>query len=123
MDEIYDLYNLQIAQSKSSIFAKEDVLKLLQEFYSNILKKKPEEQALLKAKSDVFNNFQDEIENRMARRLEHSQELVDYSSAQFSIDYGNQLVVDHIDINIDLIYDTLNDILLDEFQKHFGELE
>ena len=123
MDEIYDLYNLQITQSKSSIFTKEDVLKLFQEFYSSILKNKPKEQSSLKAKGDVFDNFQNEIENRMLRRLEHSQELVDYSSAQFSIDYGNQLVVDHIDINIDLISDTLNDILLDEFQKHFGELE
>lgn len=123
MDEIFNIYNEQIEQSKSSIFTKEDVLKLFQEFYSNILKNKSKKQASLKAKSDVFNNFQDEIEKRMATRLEHAQELVDYDSAQFSIDYRNQLILDDVDINIYLISDALNDILLDEFQKHFGELE
>ena len=124
MDEIFDIYNQQIGQSKSSIFTKEDVLKLFSEFYSNIVKFKPEEPAKVSViTSEAFDRFASEVDSRLNKSLNDSTDLVDYSSAEFSVEYDNRLCLDNIDVQTDVITEFVNDILLDEFEKHFGKVQ
>jgi hypothetical protein len=49
-------------------------------------------------------------------------EVYDASSAEFSINYNNQIELENIDFNSDAVTDELHDILLDQFQQHFGRL-
>jgi hypothetical protein len=44
------------------------------------------------------------------------------SSAEFSINYDNRVELENLDILTDSITDDLHNILLDQFQDHFGEL-
>ncbi len=60
----------------------------------------------------------------VVRRLDRhmcSSDLIDYSSAEFSIDYGNQLSLENIDVDTDSITTELDDILNDEFSISFSE--
>lgn len=119
MDEIFDIYNQQIGQSKSSIFTKEDVLKLFSEFYSNIVKFKPEEPTITEATELQFQEFNSNVKSRLYQYFNNT-DLVDYDSAEFEIEYNNQLVLNNVNVDFDSWADEFDDIMLDEYQSTFG---
>ena len=119
MDEIFDIYNQQIGQSKSSIFTKEDVLKLFSEFYSNIVKFKPEESAITEATELQFQEFSSNVRNRLYQYFNNT-DLVDYDSVEFEIEYNNQIVLSNVNVDLDSWSDEFDDIMLDEFQATFN---
>lgn len=124
MDEIFDIYNQQIGQSKSSIFTKEDVLKLFSEFYSNLAKRVPKAQPKeLAINAEQFDRFQDNIITRLSVIIADSSDIVDYTSAEFTLGYDNKVELESVEIYTDVITDFVNDILLDEFETNFGKVQ
>ncbi len=119
MNEIFDIYNQQIGQSKSSIFTKEDVLKLFSEFYSNIVKFKPEESAITEATELQFQEFSSNVRSRLYQYFNNT-DLVDYDSVEFEIEYNNQIVLSNVNVDLDSWADEFDDIMLDEYQSTFG---
>ena len=106
-----------------SIYSNNDVVSLLENLKLTVL----DEVAKLNTTSGIteeqFQMFNSNVRHRLERSLHNdSHELIDYSSAEFSIDYGNQLSIDNIDVNVDFITEELDDILLAEFQESFGFL-
>lgn len=124
MDEIFDIYNQQIGQSKSSIFTKEDVLKLFSEFYSNLAKRVPKAQPKeLAINAEQFDRFQANIITRLSVIIADSCDIVDYTSAEFTLGYDNKVELESVEIYTDVITDFVNDILLDEFETSFGKVQ
>ena len=119
MDEIFDIYNQQIGQSKSSIFTKEDVLNLFSEFYSNIIKFKPEEPTITEATELQFQEFNSNVKSRLYQYFNNT-DLVDYDSVEFEIEYNNQIVLSNVNVDLDSWADEFDDIMLDEYQSTFG---
>lgn len=119
MDEIFDIYNQQIGQSKSSIFTKEDVLNLFSEFYSNIIKFKPEEPTITEATELQFQEFNSNVKSRLYQYFNNN-DLVDYDSAEFEVEYNNHLVLNNVNVDLDSWADEFDDIMLDEYQSTFG---
>jgi RNA binding exosome subunit len=71
---------------------------------------------------EQFQEFNANVRHALERVLCDSNEAIDYSSAEFEIDYGNCISVQNIDINTDFITEELDEIMLDRFQEAFGEL-
>lgn len=106
-----------------SIYSNNDVVSLLENLKLTVL----DEVAKLNTTSGIteeqFQVFNSNVRHRLERSLSNdSHELIDYSSAEFSIDYHNTIVIDNVDVNVDFIGDELDDILLAEFQESFGFL-
>jgi hypothetical protein len=124
MDEIFDLYKHEIAFSRSSVFTKEDVLKLFTEFYSNISKFKAEQPQQAISTPNIlasdFANFTSKVREKLSYYLESS-DLIDYDSAEFEIEYNNQLVLNHVNIDLDSWTQEFDDYMLDNFTEVFGD--
>lgn len=124
MDEIFYNKIARIDSEMTSIYSKEDVIRMIKELQAVAIEAYNNKNTTLNVKSDVYNRFQDEVESRLINKLDnHSVDLVNYESAEFNIEYNNTLSLDRVDVNTDIIADMLNDILLNEFEKHFGALE
>jgi hypothetical protein len=104
----------QVNDSVSSIFTKEDVLKLIEGMQQGIDREKEllveqEVEAVIKASSsnqvvltqDQISALSDKIYDDIDRQLDQirSDDVVDYDSAEFSIDYNNRVVLDDVDID------------------------
>lgn len=132
MEKINDLFDQEITKvvdSYPSIYTKDDVVNLLSALRTKTLTEALEalrqlagtERKLFISEMD-FQEFSTEITSRLERAInDGSIDVYDYSSAEFSIGYNNQLSIESIDFNSDVVTDELSDILLDEFQKSFGK--
>jgi hypothetical protein len=135
METINNLFDQEITKTIDaypSIYTKDDVVSLLSKLRTVVLTETAEalEESRQLAETERkffisemdFQNFSSEVTSRLETSITNgSVDVYDYSSAEFSIGYNNQLSVESIDINSDLITDELSDILLDEFQKSFGK--
>jgi hypothetical protein len=60
----------------------------------------------------------DEVVMQLTRSLERNDnDYIDYSSAEFSVEYSNTIVVDSLDLNVDNITDSLESILEEVFYE------
>lgn len=60
----------------------------------------------------------DEVVMQLTRSLERNDnDYIDYSSAEFSVEYNNTIVVDSLDLNVDNITDSLESILEEVFYE------
>ena len=60
----------------------------------------------------------DEVVMQLTRSLERNDnDYIDYSSAEFSVEYNNTIVVDSLDLNVDNIADSLESILEEVFYE------
>ena len=124
MEELFKLTAQEITHSRSSLFTKEDVIKIVEELQAVVIEAYNNKNITLNVRSDIYNRFQDEVENRFVSKLNNNSfDLVDYNSAEFCIEYNNTLSLDSVGVNTNTISDMLNDILLEEFQRYFGNLE
>jgi hypothetical protein len=129
MDKILELFEQSIKNATNafpSIYTKEDVVQLLINLKNATLTDVAElltENATVSAvNEDEFQEFSSQVCNTLKNYINNSDEIVDYGSAEFSIEYNNQLTLEHISLDVDTIEDTLQDILLDQFQESFGKL-
>ena len=124
MDEIFDLYKHEIAFSRSSVFTKEDVLKLFTEFYSNISKFKAEQPQQPISTPNIlasdFANFTSKVREKLSYYLESS-DIVDYDSANFEFEYDNRIVLSHVHVDLDSWTEEFDEYMLDNFTEIFGD--
>lgn len=106
-----------------SIYSNNDVVSLLENLKLTVLDEVKKLNTTSGITEEQFQVFDANVRHRLERSLsDGSIDVCDNSSAEFSIDYGNTISLDHIDINVDNIVDELDDILLAEFQESFGFL-
>jgi hypothetical protein len=128
MDKINELFENELSgviHAYPSIYTKDDVTELLSKLRTVVLTEAAD--ALSKANSvsiteELFQEFASDVQNNLERSLcTGSIEVYDTGSAEFSIDYNNRIQIENIDVLTDNITDELHDILLDQFQNHFGK--
>ena len=130
MDKINELFECQIGDAINafpSVFSKDDVVSLLSNLRTNVLHTVAD--ALSEANKtasgiteEQFQEFNANVRHALERVLYDSNEVINTDSAEFSIDYGNRISIENIDINTDFITEELDEIMLDRFQEAFGEL-
>lgn len=130
MDKIDQLFENEInnaIHAYPSVYSKEDVASLLTKLQMNVIDlERSRLTNVVKVPtitSEAFNEFAGEVESRLAKSLDNSSDLVDYSTAEFSIEYDNKICLDSVEVQTDTIIEFVNDILLDEFEKHFGKVQ
>lgn len=89
----------QVKDCISSVFSKEDVIKLIEQIEDATMTKEVAEQLT----ADIVHGFRNKIQ--------YSDDIVDYDSAEFSIEYNNTLKLECIDINHDCLEDILEEIV------------
>ena len=131
MDKILELFEQEVIRVNDafpSIYTKDDVVSLLSSLRTNVLNTVAD--ALSEANKAAtgitemqFQEFRSDVSRDLERALcDGSIEVYDNSSAEFSIDYNNTIVLENMDVHTDNITDELDDILLSQFQKHFNNL-
>lgn len=104
-----------------SIFSREDVKHLLEEFgyglITNVMEMKEEKRTMSLEGVQELSELLIRTINNKIERLD-SEEVVDFNSASFSIGYSNQVEIDSIDYNSDTITE-LVDIAVDEALHDF----
>jgi len=105
-----DLVLHSVKHSVSSIFTKDDVLKLIE----SIEQEQQTNQVydLIKKLQDLQENISYKFQNL------NSDEVVDYDSVEFSIGYNNRIEVEDVSLNVD----NLTDIVIDSFSCLIDEL-
>jgi hypothetical protein len=125
---IFELEILKVVEAFPSIYTKDDVVSLLNALRTNTLHEVAD--ALSEANKAAtgiteiqFQEFAADVNRKFEDELNRGNiEVYDPSSAEFSINYNNQIELENIDFNSDAVTDELHDILLDQFQQHFGRL-
>ena len=121
MEKINDLFECAIGDSDNAfptIFSKEDVVYILAKLRTNVMEEvsaiQPIATNMISAKR--FAELQTEVRDTMERYFERdTSECIDYDSAEFSIEYNNQLQLQNIDLNIEEISIKLDEAMLDAF--------
>jgi hypothetical protein len=71
---------------------------------------------------DQFQSFSRDVNKSLEDEINRGNiEVYDTSSTEFSINYNNQIEIENLDILTDNITDEVHNILLDQFQSHFGK--
>ena len=119
MNDIFETARFNVINSPSTIFSEEDVLKLINGIQLNLSECAPEEPKITEVTELMFQELNSNVKSRLYQYLNNT-DLIDYDSAEFEIEYNNQLVLRHIHIDLDSWTDEFDDIMLEEFQSTFG---
>jgi hypothetical protein len=126
MEKINGLFENEISgviHAYPSIYTKDDVSELLSKLRTAVLNEAAELKPTIGLTEDQFQAFASDVNLSLERSLcNGSIEVYDTGSAEFSISYENRIEIEHIDVLTDNITDELHDILLSQFQQHFGNL-
>jgi uncharacterized protein (DUF2164 family) len=100
----------QVTNSPSSIFTKEDVLKLIEGMDYGIEREKEllvEEVKPLSLTEEQIKGLTEAIEQEIETSIQrmNTEDIVDFDTAEFSLEYNNTLRLDDIEINTDKIVD------------------
>ena len=117
MNQVFEVFSHTVKHSPSSIFSKEDVLKLINDLQANV--NADVEQYNSEATELQFQEFNSNVKSRLYQYFNNN-DLVDYDSAEFEIEYNNQLVLNNVNVDLDSWADEFDDIMLDEYQSTFG---
>ena len=126
MDKIHDLFELevlQVVEAFPSIYTKDNVVSLINVLRTKVLNEVAELKPTVGITEEQFQEFAADVNRKLESSLCNGNiEVYDTGSAEFSISYENRIEIENIDVLTDNITDELHDILLDQFQQHFGEL-
>ena len=117
MNQVFENAFLHVTASPSSIFSKEDVLKIINDLQANV--NADVEQYNSEATELQFQEFNSNVKSRLWQYF-HNTDLVDYDSVEFEIEYNNQIVLSNVNLDLDSWADEFDDIMLDEYQSTFG---
>jgi len=124
MDKINGLFELEIlkvVEAFPSIYTKDDVVSLLNVLRTNTLNEAAELKPTVGITENQFQSFSRDVNKSLEDEINRGNiEVYDTSSAEFSISYDNRLELESLDILTDNITDEVHNILLDQFQSHFG---
>ena len=99
-----------VNNSFPTIFAKEDVIKLLEAITET-------ESNNQKSFVDVLKKLQKSVIDNIGNL--NSDEVVDYDSIQLSISYSREITIDDLSVN----YDTIQDAVIDSFDEVVSNYE
>ena len=126
MDKINGLFELEIlkvVEAFPSIYTKDNVVSLINVLRTKVLNEVADLKPTVGITEIQFQEFAEAVNRKFEDELNRGNiEVYDPSSAEFSINYDNRVELENLDILTDNITDDLHNILLDQFQNHFGEL-
>jgi hypothetical protein len=106
-----------------SIYSNNDVVSLLENLKITIIDELSKVKPTVGITEEQFQEFNANVRHKLESSMcNGSIDLYDYSSAEFSIDYNNTIVIESLDFNSDAVTEELDEIMLNEFQKSFGDL-
>ena len=124
MKKITDSIESAIANVQTafpSIFTKEDVVSILEGLHT-----KAEEEVVV---TTVLNDEQidelvEHVKEAVSRKLNKMDcsDLVDYSTAEFEINYGNTLELTEVSVNVDIIEEEVHSEIEDKIKSYFETL-
>lgn len=127
METINNLFDQEITKTVDaypSIYTKDDVVSLLSKLRTVVLTEVSELKPASAITEDKFQEFSESVTKALENAINRGElDVVDYSSAEFNINYHNTIEVENIDVNTDSIVDELATILQDQFVGYFGELK
>ena len=111
-----------------SIYSKEDVKKLLSEFTKNItlwVSEAPEEKGQATMSTERIQELTDQLMGRISIKVDRleADEVVDYSSASFSIGYNNVVEIDSLDYMSDRITEEVESAVEEVLHDFFAPEE
>jgi hypothetical protein len=125
MEKINDLFDqevIRVVDAFPSIYTKDDVVSLLTTLRTQVLNEAAELKPTVGLTEELFQEFVSDVNLSLENQLNRGNiEVYDSSSAEFSINYDNRVELENLDILVDNITDELHNILLDQFQTHFGK--
>ena len=125
LDDLFKTLDHQMDVCRSSIFTTADVKiiynSLLPEILQIIETNAPEID-LRKSLTEVLSDALTEIENRLDTCY-GNQEYIDYESAEFQLDYGNQLSLERVDLNSRAIVNVVHETFDEVFDEFIGSLK
>jgi hypothetical protein len=125
MEKINELFENEltgIVHAYPSVYSKDDVTELLSKLRTAVLNEAAELKPTVSITEEQFQEFNADISRELERSICNGTiEVYDQSSAEFSINYDNRVELENIDVLTDNITDELSDILLHQFQAHFGK--
>lgn len=124
LNVILEEFTTSIDSGFPSVYSKEDVKVLLGMFAKKAeVTVQPEDEGLTVTEraiddlmEDIVNTFENELDDTRYN------EFIDLSSAEFSIDYGNQLTLDSIDLNTSEIAQKLSDVIANKVSDFIRNL-
>jgi hypothetical protein len=122
INELFDARVDIVMDNYSSVFTKDDVISLLVALRTDALNAVAEAKPTIGITEEQFQEFNANVRYALERVLNDNNDIIDYSSVEFEIDYDNRIGINNIDINVDSITEELDEIMLDRFQEAFGEL-
>ena len=127
METINNLFDQEITKTVDaypSIYTKDDVVSLLSKLRTVVLTEVSELKPAFAITEDRFQEFSESVTKSLENAINRGElDVVDYSSAEFNINYHNTIEIENIDVNTDSIVDELATILQDQFVGYFGELQ
>ena len=125
LDDLFKTLDHQMDVCRSSIFTTADVKiiynGLLPEILQIVEANAPEID-LRKSLTEVLSDALTEIENRLDTCY-GNQEYIDYESAEFQLDYGNQLSLERVDLNSRAIVNVVHETFDEVFDEFIGSLK
>jgi hypothetical protein len=116
---------IDVAKSFPSVYSKEDVKHLLEEFgyglITIVMEMKEEDKSPRSISLEGVEELSQLLISAINKKIERldSEEVVDYSSACFSIGYSNQVEIDSLDFNSDsitsIVEEEVDEVLRDFF--------
>lgn len=108
-----------------SIFSKEDVVSILEGLLAEVDSEEETETVVGSGLnedqiSELILNIQEAV-SRKINRMDTS-DLVDTSTAEFNINYGNTLELESVDVNGDYVADEVNEVVDEEIRGYFETL-
>jgi hypothetical protein len=129
LDDLFKTLDHQMDVCRSSIFTTADVKiiyngllpEILQIIEANAKADLPEID-LRKSLAEVLSDALTEIENRLDTCY-GNQDYIDYESAEFQLDYGNQLSLERVDLNSRAIVNVVHETFDEVFDEFIGSLK
>ena len=112
----------RVKGSYPSIYSKDDVVNLLYELMSDLDTEINDIVELDRKFQSKLNVDFDDLRSKLHDAIEHklnrmdSNEVVDFDSAEFSINYDNRVELDNIDVNTGSMVDEIDDVIRDVFE-------
>ena len=107
-----------------SIFSKEDVVSILESLHAEIESEEETEVVNSGLSADQIHELVEKLQQAISRKMDRTDtsDVVDTSTAEFNINYGNTLELESVDVNVDEIADEINSTVDDEVRSYFESL-
>jgi len=107
-----------------SIFSKEDVVSILEGLLAEVDSEEETEVVSSGLNEDQISELIEKIQEAVSRKMDRmdTSDVVDTSTAEFNINYGNTLELESVEVNVDSIADEVNEVVDEEIRSYFESL-